>query len=46
MWDPAHRGTLDRPAYNSTEATVIYQDSGGQRYWIDAKGVRHYDGQR
>ena len=43
MWDPAHHSTLDRPAYNSRDPSKRYWDSWGRKYWIDAKGVRHYD---
>jgi hypothetical protein len=42
MWDPAHRSTLDRPAYNPKDASQNYQDAGHQNYWIDSRGVRHY----
>jgi len=43
MWDPAHRATLDRPAYNPKDASHNYQDSGHPNYWIDNRGVRHYN---
>ncbi len=44
MWDPAHRSTLDRPAYNPNQSSQNYQDEGSARYWIDGRGVRHsYD---
>ena len=42
MWDPAHRSTLDRPAFNPKDASQNYQDAGHQNYWIDSRGVRHY----
>src|SRR5919201_347058 len=37
MWDPSHRGPLDRRAYDSK------QESQAQRSWIDGRGVRHTD---
>jgi hypothetical protein len=37
MWDPAHRNTLDRPAYKTGNA----QSTPSQSYWIDSRGVRH-----
>ena len=42
MWDPAHRGTLDRSSYKTgdTSAQQAAQQSGGS-YWIDGQGVRH-----
>jgi hypothetical protein len=42
MWDPAHRGTLDRPSYKAgdTSAQQAAQQSS-QNYWIDGQGVRH-----
>ena len=42
MWDPAHRGTLDRPSYKTgdTSAQQAAQQSS-QNYWIDGRGVRH-----
>ena len=43
MWDPAHRSTLDRPAYDPNQASQTYQDASHRRYWIDGRGVRHYD---
>jgi lipopolysaccharide export system protein LptC len=43
MWDPAHRSTLDRPAYDSQKASQRYLDEAGRRYWIDGQGVRHYE---
>ncbi|MEP7072258.1 MAG: hypothetical protein ABI839_07715 [Verrucomicrobiota bacterium] len=43
MWDTAHRGTLDRPAYGSTEQSQSYRESGQRHYWIDAQGNRHYE---
>jgi hypothetical protein len=43
MWDPSHRSTLDRPAYNPKDASHNYQDAGHQSYWIDNRGVRHYN---
>jgi len=42
MWDPAHRSTLDRPAFNPKDASQNYQDAAHQNYWIDSRGVRHY----
>jgi hypothetical protein len=43
MWDPARRSSLDRPAYEGREGSQRYLDAQGRKYWIDAKGVRHYD---
>ena len=43
MWDPAHQSALDRPAYDPREPSKRYLDASGRKYWIDAKGVRHYD---
>jgi hypothetical protein len=43
MWDPAHQSALDRPAFDSRDPSKRYLDGFGRRYWIDAKGVRHYD---
>lgn len=43
MWDPNHHKTLDRPAYDPKDPSVRYRDPQGRKYWIDAKGVRHYD---
>ena len=43
MWDPARRSALDRPAYDSQSPSQRYQDAHGRHYWIDAKGIRHYD---
>jgi hypothetical protein len=46
MWDPSHRGALDRPAYNQTHGFsghVYYADSKGAKYWIDAQGQHHYE---
>jgi hypothetical protein len=43
MWDPAHRGTLDRPAHDSKEASQDYKDAGGRNYWIDGAGLKHYN---
>lgn len=42
MWDPAHRGTLDRPAHDSRDASQDYRDAGARNYWIDGQGVKHY----
>jgi hypothetical protein len=42
MWDPAHRGTLDRPSYKTGDASAQQQaQQYGQSFWIDAQGVRH-----
>src|SRR5438270_5156024 len=30
MWDPSHRSTLDRPAYNPKDQSHNYQDAGHQ----------------
>ena len=38
MWDPAHRNPLDKPAYKTGSA----QQTPSQGYWIDSRGVRHY----
>jgi hypothetical protein len=38
MWDPAHRNTLDKPAYK----TGSTPSPAGQGYWIDGRGVRHF----
>lgn len=38
MWDPAHRNSLDRPAYKTNTA----QTTPSQNSWIDSRGVRHY----
>src|SRR5215467_635788 len=38
MWDPAHRNTLDKPAYKTGNP----QTTPSQGYWIDGRGVRHY----
>jgi hypothetical protein len=43
MWDPAHRGTLDRPAHDSKDSTQDYHDAAARKYWIDGQGVKHYD---
>jgi len=44
MWDPAHRAALDRPAYDSKDASSRYKDAAtSQKYWIDSRGVRHYE---
>src|SRR5207253_8026975 len=44
MWDPAHRSTLDRPAYDSQRPSQRYLDeTRGRKYWIDGQGVRHYE---
>jgi hypothetical protein len=40
MWDPAHRNTLDRPAYKT--GSTSGQQTPTQGYWIDSRGVRHY----
>lgn len=45
MWDPNHKTSLDRPAYNPTHAFtnhVYYVDNNGAKYWVDAQGQRHY----
>jgi hypothetical protein len=43
MWDPNRQATLDRPSYDPASPSLRYQDAAGRKYWIDAKGVRHYD---
>jgi len=43
MWDPSHRGSLDRPAHDSKDASQDYKDAGSRNYWIDGNGVRHYN---
>lgn len=43
MWDPTHRGTLDRPAYDPKNPSQTYQDAAHRRYWLDAQGNRHYE---
>ena len=46
MWDPNRRTTLDRPAYNETRTFtghIYYVDEANRRYWLDARGKRHYD---
>ncbi|PYK69222.1 MAG: hypothetical protein DME45_03415 [Verrucomicrobia bacterium] len=40
MWDPAHRNTLDKPAYKTGSTSA--QQTPSQGYWIDSRGVRHY----
>ena len=40
MWDPAHRNPLDKPAYKTGSTSA--QQTPGQGYWIDGRGVRHY----
>lgn len=39
MWDPGHRNPLDPGALTGNEKA---QNQANQRYWIDARGVRHY----
>jgi hypothetical protein len=42
MWDPAHRGTLDRPSYKTGDTSAQQQaQQSGQNFWIDGQGVRH-----
>jgi hypothetical protein len=42
MWDPAHRGTLDRPSYKAGDTSAQQQaQQSSQNYWIDGRGVRH-----
>jgi hypothetical protein len=43
MWDPTRRSVLDRPGYQSNDASQRYLDAQGRSYWYDSKGVRHYD---
>jgi hypothetical protein len=38
MWDPAHRGTLDRPSFKTGDTSA---QQSSQNYWIDGRGVRH-----
>jgi hypothetical protein len=40
MWDPAHRNSLDKPAYKTGSTSA--QQTPTQGYWIDGRGVRHY----
>jgi len=39
MWDPSHHHPLDRPAYKTDNA----QQQPSQNYWIDSRGMRHYN---
>jgi hypothetical protein len=42
MWDPAHRGTLDRPSYKTGDSSAQQAaQQSSQNYWIDGRGVRH-----
>jgi hypothetical protein len=46
MWDPNRKSALDRPAYNQTRTFtghITYVDETGRAYWLDARGVRHYE---
>jgi hypothetical protein len=42
MWDSSHGSSLDRPSQDFQQHPN-YQDSNGRRYWIDSRGIRHYD---
>src|SRR2546421_12655534 len=39
MWDPSHHHPLDKPAYKTESA----QQQPNQSYWIDSRGMRHYN---
>ena len=47
MWDAKRPGSLDRPGQTATPTVftkhIYYTDEKGKKYWLDARGNRHYD---